>query len=308
MHRTFQVHLPADRTSALVRDLNALDDVIGLALFTGDSEKPKGDMLTIHLLNTGADDVLRSIQHHCQGTRYLVTTAMNDSLVEISKTEQLENDVDEAIWEEMETGLRHHGRVSTNFVALMALGGVLASIGLVSDPAPQAMAFVAAAVIAPGFEPLAKIALGTVLGQWPVVKRGLWSSLVGYAVLIAAAALGFWIMQQFGATSPDKFLQNPEVKSLSSPTAKEIMLSICGTLAGALIVASFRKSVIAGALIAMVIIHAGAMIGVALVIGRPDLALEGAERFGLDIVLILASCSLVFFLKQQFFHKRKPIV
>ncbi|MBA3439735.1 MAG: hypothetical protein H0T92_07695 [Pyrinomonadaceae bacterium] len=73
----------------------------------------------------------------------------------------------------METGLRHQGRMNANYVVLMALGGAIAAFGLVSEPAPQAIAFVAASIIAPGFEPLAKIPLGLALGHWNVVKRGL---------------------------------------------------------------------------------------------------------------------------------------
>jgi hypothetical protein len=73
----------------------------------------------------------------------------------------------------METGLRHQGRATPNFLALMALGGAVAALGLVSNPVPQAIAFIASAIIAPGFEPLAKVPLGGVLGRWNVVKRGL---------------------------------------------------------------------------------------------------------------------------------------
>lgn len=58
----------------------------------------------------------------------------------------------------------------------------------------------------------------------------------------------------------------------------------------------------------MVIISAAAMIGVAVACGQWDLALEGLERFGLDVALIIASCYIVFIVKQQFLHKRKPIV
>ena len=64
-----------------------------------------------------------------------------------------------------------------NVLALMALGGAVATIGLVSDPVAMAVAIVASSVIAPGFEPLAKIAMG-------VVQRGVVSTLAGYTALV----------------------------------------------------------------------------------------------------------------------------
>lgn len=72
-------------------------------------------------------------------------------------------DVDEALWEETETGLRHQGRITSNYLAPMALGGAAAAAGFLVSPTTQVIAFVAASIIAPGFEALAKL---------PVVSLG----------------------------------------------------------------------------------------------------------------------------------------
>jgi hypothetical protein len=50
------------------------------------------------------------------------------------------------------------------------------------------------------------------------------------------------------------------------------------------------------------------MVGVALAAGSPTLAYQGAERFILDMALIVAWGVLVVALKQVFVHRRKPIV
>ena len=56
------------------------------------------------------------------------------------------------------------------------------------------------------------------------------------------------------------------------------------------------------------IIEATAMIGVALAAGEPGLMYEGAERLGLDILLIVAGGVLVVLLKQVIVHRRTPMV
>lgn len=102
----------------------------------------------------------------------------------------IDRDVDEALWEEMEAGLRHQGRVTPNVIVLMALGSAVAAAGLFAhDPAEQVTASVAAAIVAPGFEPLAKLPLGLVLGRHEVFKLGLISAAAGYAILMAGGAV-----------------------------------------------------------------------------------------------------------------------
>ena len=53
---------------------------------------------------------------------------------------------------------------------------------------------------------------------------------------------------------------------------------------------------------------ASAMIGVALAAGEPGLMLEGAERFGLDILLIVVGGVPIVLLKRALFHRRAPMV
>lgn len=307
MHRSFQIQLPTDKTADVMADLLKIDEVIGVALYPNNSRKPEGDALSVQLLNKGSDKVLRAVAHRCGNEPYLVSTSLTESIIEPNQSDKLESDADEAIWEEIETGMRHQGRVTPNSVALMALGGIMATIGIISEPTRQAMPFVAAAIIAPGFEPVAATALAFVLGRWHVLRRALGASLIGYATLITASALTYWFLQSMGEAGVGKFAASEEVKHLANPSTADTLLSVCGTLAGAIIMSSFRKSVIAGALIAMVIINAAAMIGIGLASGRYDLAGQGLQRFGFDIAMIVVACTLVFWLKQRFFHHRPSI-
>ena len=161
MHRTFNVSVPATSTNSLIAQLEVMPTVIGLGVVRGKSIKPVGDELTLTVLNLGADEVVSCIAKTCHGLDYSIATSELDSLIDPMNHAIIGEDHDEAIWEEMETGLRHSGKVTQNYMALMSIGGMLATVGLVSDPAHQAVSFVAAAVLAPGFDPLAKVALGT---------------------------------------------------------------------------------------------------------------------------------------------------
>ena len=308
MQRTFTISLAAQYTDSLIQQLQPLEEVIGLALQRGSSLKPPGDIITLQVLNTGADEVLRRIDQVCPPNHYAIATSELASLINPAQEKRIRYDVDEAIWEEMETGLRYQGRLTGNFVSLMALGGAISAVGLVSEPVPQAVAFVAASIIAPGFEPLAKVPLGLVLKNYQTALFGLRSSLIGYGIVIAGAAITFLVLQWMGITNASEFIKNPEVEAIINPTGKNITVSLCGTVAGCITVAAYRRSVIAGALIAMIVITAMAMIGVSLACGRWDYAKHGLERAGIDVGLIILSGVIVFGAKQWLLRQRKPLV
>lgn len=190
----------------------------------------------------------------------------------------------------------------------MALGGAICAIGLVSEPTPQAIAFAAAGIVAPGFEPLAKIPLGLVLRRWNVIRLGLLSSLVGYTVLILFAALVTGLLLQTNSVTTNELVNNPEIVNIAHPTLKEFIISGAAAIAGMIIIASYRRSIIAGALVALIIVPATASVGAGLAAGNGQIVRHGAERLGWDVLCIIAAGLLVFWLKQVLVHRRKPLI
>lgn len=309
MHRTFEITVPPAATDALCRQLTSLDEVIGLTLARGASQKPAGDVLTVHVLNRGADEVLRRARAAVADPNALsIVTSETASIIAPADYKAVADDRDEAIWEEMESGLRHQGRIGTNYLLLMAIGGAICAVGLVSAPVPQAIAFTASAIISPGFDPLAKIPLSVVLRSWEGIWRGLRSTLTGYAVLVLAAGLTLALLLASGETTAHELATNPEVGNLQHPGLRELLVSGCGALAGVIMLAAYRRSFQAGPLIAQALIPAAALVGAGLAVGRPDLAAAGLGRFGLDGAFVLGTGVLVFGLKQLFVHRRQPLV
>src|SRR4051812_32790099 len=175
MHRriTFQGHSAA--LTALAAELQPLEGVIALAHHARGSAKPVGDVLQVDVLNSYADDVLRRARPAVddQDVELSVVISQSTAIVDRARAHLIAKDADETLWEEMEADLRNHGRVSANYVVLMALGGIIAASGFLLESVTQAIAFVGAAIIAPAFEPVAKLAQGAVLRQPKVCGRAL---------------------------------------------------------------------------------------------------------------------------------------
>ena len=309
MHRTIEISLSSPGTDALLDELERDEDVIGLSVNRSASIKPEGDVVTVHVLNRGADRVFQIADKAQKGGATIsLATSELASLVDPDHALSVENDVDEGQWEEMEAGLRHHGRITANFLALMFLGGCVASVALVESPVHQAVGFVAAAMISPGYEPLAKVPLGLVLGKGRLVRRGLQSALAGYAMLVVGAALMFGLLRALNVSSPELLAHNPGVLSLSHPDARSIAYSVLGGLTGMIVVAAYRRSVLAGPLVLLAIIPAAALIGASLAAGNWPHVEQAAGRLLLDVVIIWATGALVLAWKRALVHKRNALV
>lgn len=308
MHRTIEISLSASGTDALLHQLEAQEEVIGLSVNRGASLKPPGDVVTVHVLNRGADAVFEAVDGAQRGgAQVSLATSELASLVDPEHVHAIEGDVDEGQWEEMEAGLRHHGRITANFLLLMFLGGAVASIVLVESPVQQTIGFIAAAMISPGFEPLAKVPLGLMIGKPRLVRRGLLSALAGYAVLILGAALMFGVLRALNISSPELLTHNPEVHSLSHPDARSVAYSILGGLTGMTVVAAYRRSVLAGPLVLLAIIPAAALIGAGAAAGSWAHVQRGIERLLLDIAIIWITGALIIAWKRTLVHQRKPL-
>ena len=308
MHTEIEIIVHPSYTEELIQELQQLEGVISLSLVREASLKPPGDLFTVHALNREVNEVLRLADAARKQGQVSVSTAELTSMIDPEHERMVANDIDEALWEEVETDLRHQGKPTMNYVGLMALGGAVAATGFAAESASQAIPFVAASIIAPGFEPLAAIPIGLVLRRWAVVGRGLQSTILGYLVLVLSAALIFLALRLTGVVMVEEFTVNPEVRNLAEPGLREILLSACGALAGMVMLLSRRRYLIPGALVALFVIEAAALIGVALAAGEPGLMLEGAKRFGIDILLIVAGGVPIVLLKQTIVHRRAPMV
>ena len=308
MHRTIEATVDPAKTAAIVAALTRHPHVMGLSLLPGASLKPVGDLVQIQVLNRGTDDVLSIIQKESASSPFSISTAEIASLIDPDRQEVINKDVDEAVWEEVEAGLRHNGRLTPNFLLLMAIGGIITAIGFVSDMQNQVIAFIAASIIAPGLEPLAKLPLGIVLRKRECLFLGFRASITGYSVMLLAATATFYLLQQLGDATPQLFLEGEFTKSLCSIKPKDWGMSIAASAASILMYLSYRRNVIAGPLIALILIPATCATGISLLLGEWEMAGQISKRMGAELLVTVGVGILVIYLKQLMVHKRKPIV
>jgi hypothetical protein len=310
VHRRLTFQGDSQSVTALAGELTPLDGVIALAHVRSGSLKPPGDLLQVEVLNRTADEVIRRARARMDDRDRKVTLviAQTNVIIDRDRRELIETDADEALWEEMESDLRNHGRVSANYLVLMALGGAIGAAGLLLDGVSEAIAFVGASIIAPGFEPVAKLTQALVLRQWRVCLHALWSILAGYALLLAAAFLVTLTLSLAGGRGvAERITGQPVLGPLAHFDAAAVLASAAAAIAGILIVVSLRDLYVVGPLMVLVLIPGVALVGAALAIGEKSLALGALRRVGADLGLIIVLGAGVFYWKQRAFHRRRPL-
>lgn len=179
--------MPAEKAGGPLERVKGLDGVIGLALQRGISLDPPGDVIIIRATNDGARAVLAALDA-LGGHRWgAILTSEPRSLIARPYQNGIDRESNETIWEEMAFLLRRETNLSANYLALMALSGSVAAVGLWTD---TLHIVVGAMVIAPGFEPLLRIPFGLIGGPRALASHGLRSTVAGYLLLALGAALG----------------------------------------------------------------------------------------------------------------------
>jgi hypothetical protein len=308
VHRRIEIIADPNLTDELVDGIRQIDDVIGVAVVRSGSVKPMGDLIAVTALNRAANDVMRRAEGLQDRGRLIVVTSDVASITDRVEQERIENDIDEELWEEMETGLRHTSKVNSNFVGLMALGGAVSAVGLVEHGVPQAIAFVASSIIAPGFDPLAKFPMGVVLGSAAVAKRALVSVIAGYAALLSGSAAAMLFLRTAGLAHAEEIRSNAELLSVMGTGPTQNLVSLCGAVAGMIMIASYREEVLAGPLIAMALIPAASMTGAMPVLGEWGLLQIAGIRFALDMLTVVVTAAVFVWAKQRRVHRREPML
>lgn len=308
MHHQIDVTVPSSAADDLEKVLVDHDGVLALTRQQEGSVKPPGDFFTLHVLNRSIDSVLAAVEQTRDHGPIAVATLRTESIVSTGVQDAIEDDADESPWEEFERTLRHNGRTSVNYFVLMALGGAIAVAGLLSPPVPQALALAASAIIAPAFEPVAILGVAILRGSLERVRRALVSVVVGYLILAAAGGVTFLVLRALGLAKPGVLASSEGVHMVVDPTAADWLVGAGGAVAGLVIITSFREAVLAGALIALALVPAAALVGVGLVAGDVGLLLDALQRAGADMALVVVLGGAVVLAKDRFIHHgRRPL-
>ncbi|HYG33646.1 MAG TPA: DUF389 domain-containing protein [Clostridia bacterium] len=309
MARVLQITVPADQTEELIQRLKETDHLISMKLYRGASVKPPGDVIAVEVINRVYHPLLEMLARKGIGATSATGLSASEPTAIYSRpfSDPLARDISEASSEEMDFSMAKEGNMTANGLALMFCGGTLATLGLTLGAVELV---IAAMIISPGFESLARIGLGISCGS-SAVRRGVANMLKAYAMLFAGAVLTALILQGMGkplSGSAESYLEGSElVKYWSSLKVTAFWSGGVAAIAGVVLTAAHRSILTAGAMVGLALVPAAALVSMGLVAGDFGFAGKALGRWFAEVVLVVVIATVIFLWKRLATHKRKMI-
>ena len=176
----------------------------------------------------------------------------------------------------------------SSFLAYAAVAGVIVWIGLYTG---SLFLLVASMLIAPFGGPAMNVAIASARGDLNLLKRSIVRYFAALGVVVGVTGL---LSLLFGQT-----VASSQMIATSEVSATAVLLPLAGGVAGALqLVQSERSSLVSGTAIGMLVAAALAppagLIGMAVAIGRLEMALSGGFLLLLQLAAINLACATVF--------------
>ncbi|HEV7436257.1 MAG TPA: DUF389 domain-containing protein [Pseudorhizobium sp.] len=286
--------------------LDALKEHPGVAritLQTGASLSPDGDVLTIEAANQASLEIFNILSDHDLLRRGAVTVSEPNATIRVEASRSIDEEGNDAIWEEIGAMMRQDTNPSFNFLALMAIAGAVAAFGIVSD---TIHVVVGAMLIAPGFEPLLRIVFGTVSDRQSVVA-GCKSAAAGYLVLAVAAGLAMLVALPLNGKAAADLADGYWANYWSSIAGSGVATSLLAGIAGGVIVSSRMKVLATGVMVALALIPSMALIGMGVAAADLDLAGGAAARWAVEVACVLFGGGAILVAKWFLLHRRRPL-
>jgi hypothetical protein len=310
MPRSVQITVPPQQTDALVDEIKALEGLIGLRVQRGISIQPPGDIITLEITTAALHNLMRLLDRFGVGAdaSSSAVTSHPQSIVSAAHARVISQDSSEATWEEMELTIGHESNMTVNGLLLMAIAGIVAAIGISTDTLHLV---IGAMVIAPGFEPISRIALG-VVAQGEGWRRGLVDTAKAYVVLVISAGVTALLLQAMGIAplggNATYLAEGSLVSYWTNITGNAIAASAAAAIAGALLLSANRSVLTAGVMIALALIPTAALAGMALVAGDLNLVGQALLRWAIDLALVALLSLVVFQWKRAALQQRNTRV
>ena len=307
MPRTVEITVPAGQTEPLLADLETMPGVLGLRVQRGVSLKPRGDVITVNLSRRALSDLMTMLEKRGlpQNPALSLTTSQPMSVVSPADVAGIVHDTDDSTWEEIEATIARETNMTINTLILMFASGVFAVAALATNVLHYMLA---AMVIAPGFLPIVRVALG-VVARSRAWRRGLGDVGAGYLALIVGAAVATLVLRGAGIdVFGGKASYLPERVLLdywSTLDLPALIVSTAGGVTGAVLLYTERSILTLGVMIALALVPSAAMIGMGLAGGRLDIAAQGLLRWAIDVVIVLIAALAVFRWKLVRLHNRR---
>lgn len=177
-------------------------------------------------------------------------------------------------------------KINVNYFALIALAGVLASIGLLGN---NAAVIIGSMVIAPLLGPVTGTAMGTILSRRKMFEDSIKLEAAG---IIIAVVVGLVLTYLYPGAAPTS-----EILARAQPNLADIALAIASGFAAGVAISGGLESALVGVAVAAALLPPAANIGIGLALAQYSIASGSLELLLVNILSINICCTALFWLQ-----------
>jgi uncharacterized hydrophobic protein (TIGR00271 family) len=207
----------------------------------------------------------------------------------------------EFAWIEVIGEARAHSRPLGRYMAMMAVAGVIAAIGVITD---NPILIVGAMAVSPDLLPINAACVGFVANRLALAWRAIGTLALGIVLTWAVAAAVAWALQATGVLTGDFKLHDTALHGLNHIDYSTILVALAAGVA-AMLSFETRAAAAVGVAISVTTIPASALFGVSLGLGSVTWGAAGV--LGVNVTLLLLSGSLTLAV-QRWFRGRSPAI
>lgn len=304
MPRSIEISVPPEKADAILQRIEDIEGVVGLARQRGASIQPPGDVVSIQTTNDATRSVLGVLGDLEALNGGSIVTSAPRSIMSPEHQDKIDRESNETIWDEMAFLLRQDTNLAPNYLALMALAGAIAAVGLWTNTLHMV---IGSMVIAPAFEPLVRMPFGFVSGPRRIAGSGLISTIAGYLLLALGGLVSVLILQAVDPGRTADLETRSWVQFWSTLTPTGVVASTFAGAAGAVVISGQRSVLTTGVMIALALIPSMAIVGMGIGVGDFALAGRGFVRWAVDAGLVVLLSALVLSLKRLYLRHHRAL-
>lgn len=298
---------PEDQSDEVLSLLQRCQSTASVVAYRGAAIDPPGDVISCDVAEEDASYLvadLRAMRIHERGS---IDLERVDATVSVG-AQQAERrtpgvPADAVLWENVGAKIADGGFISWGLVALFALAGVIASVGILIDSAPIV---VGAMAVSPDFGPIAAFSVGVVRRRRDYVLRGFLAVTVGFTAAILLALTSTMFLRAAGI-APDEFerVGNSMAEAIAAPDGFSVVVALCAGAAGMLSVTLGKSAALVGVAISITTIPAAADIGVSLAYADRVSFRGSGLQLALNIISLLVAATVTLMIQRSIYLRRR---
>ena len=207
-------------------------------------------------------------------------------------------------WLEVLGEAREHARPLARYLVLMAIAGVIASLGVIES---NSVLIVGAMAVSPDLLPVCALSVGLVARRRGLVRISAGTLLVGLALVASVAALLTFLLGLTGLLEDGFNVDQSSIRELAADTDYSTVLVALAAGVAAMLSFETRASTAVGVAISVTTIPASAYLGVALGSGDVSEGLGALLVLAVNVTLLIVSGTATLFVQRRLSGQSSPL-